>query len=93
MYDKKQMDILYSIADQFIEVANKLSQKDSSGGVGAGMRYGTARYSIFEVSLSGRDLAKDKEDIKKELLKDYTAMLDDNLNSYIHHLAMESAKK
>ncbi|QOY54933.1 DUF3144 domain-containing protein [Candidatus Sulfurimonas marisnigri] len=80
------MDTLYKTADKFIDLANILAQEDKSGTVGSAFRFAAARYSAFELSLSNRDLAKEKEELKEELLKDYALMLDENLDVYIRHL-------
>lgn len=92
MSKDKHMESLYDTADKFINLANILMQEDKSGTVGAGMRFAAARYSAFELSLSGRDLTKEKEAIKEELLKDYALMLDENLHLYGNH-QIEEAKK
>ncbi|MCF6309801.1 MAG: DUF3144 domain-containing protein [Sulfurimonas sp.] len=83
---KVNMEDLYTNADKFINLANILAKEDTSGMVGSAMRFAAARYSAFELSISDRDLAKEKEIIKEELLKDYSLMLDENLDVYIRHL-------
>ncbi|MCF6310235.1 MAG: DUF3144 domain-containing protein [Sulfurimonas sp.] len=90
MSKNKHMENLYDSADKFINLANILVQEDNSGTVGAAMRFASARYSVFELSLT-RNIAKEKEAIKEELLKDYTLMIEENLNVYIRHQA-EKAK-
>ncbi len=90
---KADKDTLYTVADKFIDLANILAQEDKSGMVGSGMRFAAARYSAFEMSLSDRDLTKEKEIIKEELLKDYALMLDENLDVYIRHLREKAQKE
>lgn len=85
MSKKTNVEDLYTNADKFINLANILVKDDTSGMVGSGLRYASARYTAFELSLSGRDLTKDKKIIKEELLKDYALMLDENLDVYIRH--------
>jgi hypothetical protein len=82
MSKNKHMENLYDTADKFINLANILVQEDNSGTVGAGMRFASTRYSVFELSLT-RDIAEEKEAIKEELLK---------VNVYSRHQA-EKAKK
>jgi len=86
MSKKTEVEDLYTNADKFINLANILVKDDTSGMVGSGLRYASARYTAFELSLSGRDLDKEKETIKEELLKDYSLMLDENLDVYVRHL-------
>jgi len=86
MSKKTNVEDLYTNADKFINLANILVKDDTSGMVGSGLRYASARYTAFELSISDRDLVKEKETIKEELLKDYSLMLDENLDVYIRHL-------
>ncbi len=88
----KDLSDFYTTADKFINLANDLSKKDRSGKVGSAMRFAASRYSAFELSLTDRDLAKEKEAIKVELLTDYSRMLDQNLDNYIQHIAQENKK-
>ena len=80
------VDTLYTTADKFIDLANELSQKDTSGSVGSALRYAAARFSSFEASTVAKDMAQEKEAIKEAFLKDYALMLDSNLDTYIQHL-------
>ncbi len=88
----KNLDEFYTTADKFVDLANALSKEDKSGAVGSAMRFAASRYSAFEMSLTGRDLAKEKEAIKIELLTDYSRMLDQNLDDYIRHIAKNNEK-
>ncbi len=89
MNNNIDLDTLYTTADKFINLANELSQKDTSGTVGSALRYAAARYSSFEASMVSKDMAAEKEAIKEALLKDYALMLDSNLDTYIQHLASQ----
>ncbi|QOY51722.1 DUF3144 domain-containing protein [Candidatus Sulfurimonas baltica] len=86
-------DTLYTTADKFIDLANILSQKDKSGTVGSAFRFAAARYSAFELSLSGKDLSKEREELKEGLLKDYALMLDENIDVYIRHLREKAQRE
>ncbi len=92
MSKNKHMENLYTAADKFINLANILVKEDTSGTVGAGMRFAAARYSAFELTLTGRNLIEEKEAIKEELLRDYALMLDENLHVYGNYQA-EQAKQ
>lgn len=93
MSKNKHMEELYDVADKFINLANILVKEDTSGAVGSGMRFASTRYSAFELSLTGRDIAKEKEAIKEELLKDYALMLDINLDVYIKQQAKKNKEE
>ena len=74
---------LFEAADQFIELANRLSQEDSSGTVGAAIRYAAARYNAFEASMSGKDIATEKQQLLDSFGNDYRQMLSHNLDEHI----------
>lgn len=93
MSQEKDIEEFYNIADKFINLANELNKTDTSGRVGSALRYAAARYSAYEASLVTKDMAAEKEEIKKSLMKDYDMMLDENLDAYIRHLASLSAQK
>jgi len=82
-FDMKE---LYNCADKFINLANELSQEDTSGTVGTALRFAAARYSAFELSVVSEDFEREKEAIKKRLLDDYSLMLEENIESYIKHI-------
>ncbi len=88
----KERDTLYTNADKFINLANTLAQEDKSGAIGAALRYASARYSAYEVSLVAEDMAKEKEQIKETLFKDYAMMIEENLQVYINHIAAQKLK-
>ncbi len=88
--DTIDIDTLYTLADQFIDLANTLSQEEySPNTVGTAFRYAATRFSAFEASMVATSLAQDKERIKAALLKDYEHMLEENLQVYIRHQQAE----
>ena len=92
MSQEIKKDKLYTAADKFINLANELAQKDPSGAVGMALRYAAARYSAFESSLATTNMANEKDKIKENFLKDYDAMLEENLQIYIQHIEAEAKK-
>jgi hypothetical protein len=86
MTNEEKMTQFYKCADEFINLANDLAKDDNSGKVGAALRFAASRYSSFEASMKTKDLAGEKESVKKSLLDDYALMLDENLETYIKHL-------
>lgn len=86
MTNEEKMLEFYKCADEFINLANDLAKDDNSGKIGSALRFAAARYSSFEASMRVKDLAAEKEDIKKSFLDDYALMLDENLETYIKHL-------
>jgi len=93
MSQDTNIDALYTTADKFINLANELSQKDTSGTVGSALRYAAARYSAFEASMVSKDMKEEREAIKEALIKDYGLMLDSNLDTYIQYLESQAEKK
>lgn len=74
---------LFKTADQFIELANRLTKEDPSGVVGAALRYAAARYNAFEASLNTRDLKADKAQLLDTISNDYRQMLSHNIDEHI----------
>ncbi len=74
---------MYDLADQFINLANKMVKQDQSGNVGIAIRYAAARYNVFEASLHCDDLAKEKEAIIDRYTADYRKMMDINIDQHI----------
>ena len=93
MSENQDLKEFYNVADKFINLANELSQKDTSGSVGSALRYAAARFSAFEASMVSKDLGAEKDEIKKSFMIDYEHMLEENLQVYLHHLAMKSVEK
>lgn len=83
---------LYDAADQFIALANTLNQNDPSGIAGMALRYAASRYSAFEASMMSQNLAADKAKMQEVFTNDFAMMMNENLDSYIRHLAMQSLK-
>lgn len=85
---------LFDAADQFIALANQMAQANPDNAIaGIALRYAAARYSAFESSLMSENLAADKARMKGLFTDDFAAMMDENLDSYIRHLAMQSAQR
>ncbi len=86
MSDDKQETPFFEVADQFIDLANKLAQTEGSANVGTALRYAAARYNTFEASLSTSELAKDEAKITDMLCDDFREMLRVNMQDYIQRL-------
>ncbi len=78
---------MYDLANQFINLANEMIEKDRSGTVGTAIRYAAARYNVFEASLQSDDLAKEKEAIIDKFTADYRKMMDINIDQYIERIS------
>jgi len=87
MSDNKQETPFFELADQFINLANKLAQAEGSANVGTALRYAAARYNTFEASLSTKELAKDEVKMTDMLCDDFREMLKVNMQDYIQRLA------
>ena len=90
MNQQIDIDALYNAADKFIAMANALAQNDPSGIAGTALRYAAARYSAFEASLMSQNLEADKAKMHDLFLQDFSQMMNENLDSYIRHLAAQS---
>ena len=73
---------MYEMANQFINLANKIAKEDKTGTVGAAIRYAAARYNAFEASLHYDDLVKEKETIAEQFTDDYRKMININIDEY-----------
>jgi hypothetical protein len=82
--DKDELTI-FEMADQFIEVANKLVQADKQnlGRVGAAVRYAAARFNAHEASAKTDDLAGAKDDAVDWYTEQFRLMLIENIDEHI----------
>ncbi|NKF49628.1 DUF3144 domain-containing protein [Shewanella sp. WXL01] len=84
MSEEKQELTIYQIADQFIALANQLSQQENDiGKVGTGMRYAASRFNAFEAAIKSSDLKAEKDNALEWFAKEYKDMLEENLNDHI----------
>jgi hypothetical protein len=81
--NKDEQKAMYDNADKFINLANELAKSDRSGGIGVALRFAAARYSAYEASLQTKTLAEDKEEKLQLFAKDFTNMLQVNIEDYI----------
>jgi len=87
MSEEKQDTPFFELADQYINLANELAQKDGTANVGTALRYAAARYNTFEASLSTKDLAGEQEKMIDMLCDDFREMLKVNMKDYIQRIA------
>ena len=71
------------MADKFIELANEFTKTESKERVSAAIMFAAARYNAFEASSKSKNLKKDKEDALNWYGKEYTKMLDANMDELI----------
>ncbi len=83
MSNDKQETPFFEIADQFIDLANKLARTEGSASVGTALRYAAARYNTFEASLNTKELAKDEAKMTDMFCDDFREMLKVNMQDYI----------
>lgn len=84
MSDAVNETTLYELADQFIALANDLSQKEGDvGKVGTALRFAAARFNAFEASIKSGDLAAEKNNALDWFSNEYREMLSDNLDDHI----------
>lgn len=84
MSDAVNETTLYQIADQFIALANQLTQEEGDvGKVGTALRFAAARFNAFEASIKSADLAAEKENALEWFSSEFKAMLKDNIDDHI----------
>ncbi|MCH1923904.1 DUF3144 domain-containing protein [Shewanella sp. C32] len=84
MTDAKKDTTIFELADQFIALANELSQTEQDvGKVGTALRFAAARYNAFEAAIKSSDLAKEKDSALEWFSNEYREMLQDNLQDHI----------
>jgi len=77
---------IYKLADQFIALANQLSQTENDiGKVGTALRYAAARYNAFEAAIKSSDLAAEKDNALAWFSNEFKEMLNENLEDHIKH--------
>ncbi|MGY8872252.1 MAG: DUF3144 domain-containing protein [Pseudomonadales bacterium] len=87
MIDKEAAANLFKMADEFIDVANRLVTTDSKDieDVGAALRYAAARFSAHETAYKSKDLAAERNDALSWFTNQYSEMLEENLDQHIEH--------
>ena len=84
MSEDKTETNLYELADQFIDLANQMANKEKDvAKVGAAIRFAAARYNAFEASLKSADLASEKDNALDWFTNEFKTMLNDNLDDHI----------
>ncbi|RRJ84096.1 DUF3144 domain-containing protein [Aestuariirhabdus litorea] len=76
---------IYEMADQFIDVANRLAAEPGQdlALVGAAIRYAAARFNAHEASLQTDDLAAEQMEVLSWFTDQYQKMLIDNIDQHI----------
>ena len=87
MSNEENTPSMYDLANQFIDLANQMTEKDRSGIVGTAIRYAAARYNAFEASHQGDELTEEREQIIENFTEDFRKMVTINIDQYIEHIA------
>ncbi|WP_198782515.1 DUF3144 domain-containing protein [Shewanella putrefaciens] len=75
---------IFELADQFIALANQLSQQEGDvGKVGTALRFAAARFNAFEAAIKSADLGAEKDSALEWFSGEYREMLNDNLEDHI----------
>ena len=75
---------IFELADQFIALANQLSQQEGDvGKVGTALRFAAARFNAFEPAIKSADLGAEKDNPLDWFSAEYREMLSDNLDDHI----------
>ncbi|MDO6619174.1 MULTISPECIES: DUF3144 domain-containing protein [unclassified Shewanella] len=84
MSEEKTETTMYQIADQFIALANQLSQQENDiGKVGTALRFAAARYNAFEAAIKSSNLEAEKDNALEWFSEEFKGMLSENLNDHI----------
>lgn len=85
---------LYQLADQFIALANELTQEEQDvGKIGTALRFAAARFNAFEASIKSADLAAEKDNALEWFTSEYKDMLSDNLDDHIANPPVTQAEE
>ncbi|MCH1929764.1 DUF3144 domain-containing protein [Shewanella sp. A25] len=75
---------IFELADQFIALANQLSQQEEDvGKVGTALRFAAARFNAFEAAIKSADLVAEKQEALNWFSAEYREMLNENLDDHI----------
>lgn len=92
---KAHADAFFDRADAIIELANsQLGSAAHAGQVAASLTYAAARFAASAASVgfvSGKDFAKEKDDIVAFYTQKYQQMLRENLDDYAKNFAVYTA--
>jgi hypothetical protein len=85
MTNKESAANLFKMADEFIDIANRLvtSENKELEDVGAALRYAAARFSAHETAYKSKDLAAERNDALAWFSNQYSEMLEENLDQHI----------
>ncbi|MBB3101989.1 DUF3144 domain-containing protein [Azomonas macrocytogenes] len=88
MSDNQDNTIIFNMADEFIEIANRLvgNEKKDLGHVSTAFRYAAARFSVHEASCKFNDLPNEQEKLQKWYTNQFDAMLQENFEDHIERL-------
>lgn len=85
---------LFEMADEFINIANRLVETDGKdlGDVGAAIRYAAARFNAHEAAYKAKDLAAERSDALAWFSSQYNEMLEENLDQHIKYFEEQKLK-
>ncbi len=89
-------DEFFARADAHIHLSNDQMKPIGRGKVSASMMYATARFNAWVSACdfsSGNDMARARNEIIDYYMKQYRAMLEENLDDYIEHFGKYMAVK
>jgi len=94
MSQKEKAMETYKMADEFIDLANRMLTAEGKEleDVGAAIRYAAARFSSHEVAYRSKDLAAEKREAVEWYTGHFNEMLTENFDQHIEHIAAEKEK-
>lgn len=87
MTEKETALAMFKMADQFIDLANKLVEGENKeiGDVGGALRYAAARFNAHEAAFKAKDLKAERSDALAWFSSQYNEMLEENLDQHIQY--------
>ncbi|TWH64416.1 uncharacterized protein DUF3144 [Azomonas agilis] len=89
MSDDQDNMVIFNMADEFIEVANRLMKEENKelAHVSTALRYAAARFSTHEAACTFKELATEREHLQTWYSNQFNAMLEENFFEQIDLLS------
>ncbi len=78
--DEEEQDEFYDLADQFVDLANSLSESERVSRVSSAFLYACSRFNAYVMQVQGGMVAEADEEAIRYLLDQYEAMLREHMS-------------
>ena len=88
MSDNQDNTVIFDLADEFIELANRLMKEGGNelAHVSTALRYASARFSSHEAACTFENLATEQDRLRTWYTNQFNDMLDENFQEQIQRL-------